>query len=126
MAFSMFIPKEHVEIQYKLLKALEEKCSACKLFDGFTPDYGYIYREFTTPSDCKVAIVYVKYNSCRTYAVYSPETLTGKDLAIFKSFLYKEIKYAEPDEQIVVFSQKDYDAIMKYNYGKPINVKLYV
>lgn len=126
MAFSMFIPKEHVEIQYKLLKALEEKCSACKLFDGFTPDNEYIYRRFTDLSDYKAAIVYAEYKSCHTYAVYSPETLTEKDFAIFESFLYKVLKYAEPDEQILVFSQKDYDAIMKYNYGKPINVKLYV
>lgn len=53
-------------------------------------------------------------------ALYSPEWLTEKDLVIY-SYLLRD---ADSDDHIVVFSQKDYDAVKQYLYGKEVDVKL--
>ena len=117
--------KERVEMQHQLMIALESKCSVCELFKGMSPDSSYIYTlrnsNFTEP----VMLAFAQYNDCKAYAVYASEDLTEKQLSVFEYFLREVKQYAEENEQIVVFSQKNYDAIMKYNYSEPISVKLY-
>lgn len=57
-----------------------------------------------------------------TYAIHAPEYLTKEQFVVIE-FVLRDIK---PDDKIVVFSQESYNALGKYSYGKPINVRLYV
>ena len=118
--------KERVELEYQLVTTLEAKCNACKLFFGIKPDNIYIYTVHNNRSKEPIILAFAQFNSLSTYAVYAPEQLSEIQLTAFDQFVNEVKLYAEEGERIVVFSQENYDAIMKYNYGKPMNVILYV
>lgn len=116
--------KERIDHQYHLMLALKSKCATCDIFNGISPDKEYLFtiQDYDEPADIAVAVYY----ECKTYAVYASDDLAENQLSVFELFLRDVKKYAEPGEQIVVFSKRDYDAIITYNYGEPINVKLCV
>lgn len=119
--------RETVEKQYKLLSALEAECVACRELSGEKPDLEYIYEEYDMDKVPKTACIAVaQYNASNTYAVYAPADLPESHLSIFELFLREVKEYAEAGDRIIVFSQRDYDAIIKYSYGTlPADVILY-
>lgn len=127
MPLTSTVSKERLERQNQLLATLEAKCADCEELKGMKSDNEYIYFVHDQHPDGPAMLAYAVYNKCKTYAVYVSEELADERLGIFSYFMSNVKKYAEPDEQIIVFSQRDYDAINKSNYGNPImNVKLHV
>lgn len=123
MPFTSQKSKQRITLDYQLMLALQEKCAKYVMFTGLSPEKEYI---FTAHLDSPATIAVAEYHTCKTYAVYSSDELTKDLLSVFEFFLRDVKQHAEPGEQIVVFSQKDYDAVVKYLYGAPINVKLCV
>ena len=120
------VPRELLKRQMELLEKLEAKCADCEELKGVKPDQECIQfvhdRHYAGPT----MIAYAQYTECKTYAVYMPDELSEERLGDCYYFLDLVTKYAEKDEQIIVFSQRDYDAMMRNNYSSPINVKLHV
>ena len=127
MPIAKFISKEQIEHKRQLLLELEEKCSACDDLKGLTPDKEYLYTVWTRGKSNLSMLAVSQYDSCHTYAIYMPDELIEEHILVFDHFLSEIQEYAGENEQIIVFSQKSYDTINKYNYGgKKLNVKLYV
>lgn len=126
MAFVSDTSKERIKYEYELLLSLEEKCTTCDLLKGLTPDKEYIYTLHGILPPAKIACAH--YSNSKTYAVYSTGNFDEAQLFIFESFLDEVRSSAneEQNEQIVVFSKEDYNAIMNFNNGELIDVKLCV
>ena len=119
MPIASISSKEEVVSHYELIQKLEEKCKCCKLFKGKDAEQTWIYtvsnpipRKYTT----KVAIS--KYG--KKYAMLTPEALTEEDLVIFE-FVFRE---TDPEDEIVVFSKRDYHAAKKYLYDMKNKITL--
>ena len=115
--------KKHIESAYNLIAMLQEKCESCKIFRGQTAKETYIYsvcNDYST-DDGPAMVAIAKFGD-DTYAIQPPQYLTDEQFGVFE-FVLRDIK---PDDKIVVFSLESYNALGKYSYGKPINVRLYV
>ena len=122
MPMLSLVSKKQLELQLNSLLELEKKCVEHKIFKETEEANFYtfsILRDYTTESGHAMLAVA---NSNNVYAIHTPEYLTEKQMAVFE-FLLRD---AEPHEKIIVFSQKSYDAVKKYSYGKSLNVTLYV
>ena len=124
MPLVSFTSEKEVALKSNTIERLKQECLHCSLLSGKTADATFVY----TVTGCSLVnssdpmmLAFAHYNG--TFAVYTPSYLTGKQLVIYEYFLRDEIK---PHETIIVFSKKDYEAIQKYRYSKPINVKLCV
>lgn len=116
-------PKKQIETQYNAIANLQKKCESCKLFRGKVAASIFIYSvcsDYTT-EDGPAMLAIADFGN-NEYAIYAPRYLTDEQLVVF-GFVLRDVN---DTDQIVVFSQKSYDAVKKYSYGKPVNVKLYV
>lgn len=107
--------KSCIESESNLLKALETQIASWSQ----KPTSMYIF-ELHQVFDGKeefpeIAVATFGPHSC---ALYAQENLTEKELVIFEFFL----RDLDPDDQIVVFNQRDFDAVKKYLYGKKVDV----
>lgn len=121
MPFISRASKKHVETQYNALAKLQEKCEACKVFQGQTAKEIYTYEvcgDYST-EDGPAMVAIAKYGN-DTYAIHAPEYLAKEQYVVIE-FVLRDIN---PSEKIVVFSLETYNALGKYSYGKPINVQL--
>lgn len=123
MALISTTPKKQIETQYNAIAKLQEKCESCKLFRGKVAESVFIYSVCvdyeTEDGPAMLAIADFGNND---YAIYTPDYLTDKQLIVFE-FLLRDV---ENNDKLVVFSERSYDAVKKYSYGKPVNVKLHV
>jgi hypothetical protein len=95
------------------------KCKESKLFARKDAEQTFIYsvsNPIPTRYDMMIAIS--KYG--KKYAMLTPEDLTEKELMVFE-FVLRDV---DLDEEIVVFTKREYDAVKKYLYGKKIKVTL--
>ena len=119
MPMSSMISKEEVCKQYGLLGMLEIKCKRSKLFAKKEAEQTFIYSIFNPiPPKYSMMAAISKYG--KKYAILTPEDLTEKELVIFE-FVLRE---ADPDDEFVVFSKRDYHAAKKYLYDKKNKVTL--
>ena len=124
MPFCRTALRSKIEEEYRLIQELKDKCLNIDFLQGVSPDEEYVY-EVHYMTDKELAILAVaQYNNCHTYAVNTSENVTEEELEVFEFFIKDVKKYLEPDDQILVFSKKSYDAVKKYNYGRPVNVIL--
>lgn len=117
MPISLTISKKEVVNQYEIIKMLEEKCKTCRMFVEKEADSTFIYSISNPIAPKYLAMVAIsKYG--KTYAMLTPDNLNQEDLLIFESVL----RSADPDEEIVVFTERDYNAVKKYLYNKKCEV----
>ena len=120
MPMASISSKKEVNRQYHLIQILEEKCKLWKLFAGKEAETTFIYSVCNPiPPKYDTMVAISKYG--KTYAMLTPNDLTQEELVIFE-FALREI---DSDEEIVVFSRRDYNAAKKYLYGKKNKVSLY-
>jgi len=113
------ISKEEICKQHGMIGMLMIKCKSCKLFERKEAERSWIYtvsNPIHPKYDTMVAIS--KYG--KKYAMLTPEDLTEEEMIVFAYVLDD----AEPDEEIVVFTQRDYDAVKKYLRDKKNKVTL--
>ena len=121
MPFVSTISKNKVAEQYNTIKLLEKSCKSCKLFVRREPEYTIIYSIHNPDSRIQDSMVAIsKYG--KTYAMRTPENLSMEGFGIFE-FVLRDL---ETDEEIVVFSRKDYDAVKAYLRDKENKVIMYV
>ena len=123
MPFISTTSKKQIETQCNAIAKLQEKCEACKVFREQTAKEIYTYSicgDYST-DDGPAMVAIAKYGD-DTYAIHAPEYLTKEQYVVIE-FILRDIK---PDDKIVVFSLESYNALGKYSYGKPINVRLYI
>ena len=111
------ISKKEVERQKKTLEILElnlgELCNKIKI------EYIFQLTNYYATNDGPAMLAVAILEDGR-YVVYGPEYLTKKQLIIFE-FLLQDVDF---DDNILVISQRDYDAIKKYLFGRNVNVQL--
>ena len=110
-----------IELHHDAIAKLQEKCESCKLFQAQTAKETYTYsvcREYVT-DEGPAMVAIAKYGE-DTYAIYAPDYLTERQLVVLE-FILRDIK---SEDKIVVFSQKCFNALGKYSYGKQLNVRL--
>ena len=120
MPLVSIIPKEEICKQHELIGMLMIKCKSCKFFARRKAEQTWIYavaNPIHPQYDTMVAIS--KYGE--KYAILAPEDLTEKELIVF-DYLMNEIGH---NDEIVVFSQRDYDAVKKYLRDKKNKVMLF-
>ena len=113
------VSKKKFNIYKNLFETLETRIAP--LLNGKEPDDEYIFEfqdsSYSTDDDpAMVAMAYIG----NVYAICTPDYLTDEQLAIFEEILWD----VESDNHIVVFSQRDYDAVKKYLCGKEVDVKM--
>ena len=119
MPMSLTISKKEVIKQYELIKMLEEKCKTCRMLVGKEAEATVIYsisNPIAPKYDAMVAIS--KYD--KIHAMLTPADLSEEELLIFEYAL----RGAEPDEEIIVFTKREYKAVKKYLYDKKNKVIL--
>lgn len=130
MALVSQTPKAVIKRQYNLLEQLEEKCSNCEFLKGLIPEVEYIYTFHDSASSTqgeRPMLAIAQYNSCNTYAIYSQGRMTQGQLYAYELFLRDSVKkYAEPGDQIVVFSKESYEFVKNYVSDKTIGVILHI
>ena len=117
MPFVSTTTKKRVQVYQYAFVRLETVIAP--LLDGKEPDSEFIYeldsRYSTDDGPAMIAVARIG----DRHALYAPEYLTEKQLVIFEFFL----RDADSNDHLVVFSQRDYDAVKKYLYGKDVDVK---
>ncbi len=115
--------KEIIEIQYQLIKELEEKCEKCKYLNAEKEEmlYTYSIEGKCYGSQNKPAMIAVaQYTD--TYAIHVPKYLDGEQWTILDSFLVG----VDSNEKIIAFSKEVFDNIEKHGYGRKLNIILNV
>ena len=115
--------KARIELQHNLISGLDEKCKSCELLRGKIAQRSYtyeVYRNYTNVED--TFIIAIAAYGGGIYAMYALEEVAEKKMRFLEYFL----KDLEPEDVIIVFSEKIFKAVKKYSYGRPINVELYV
>jgi hypothetical protein len=79
--------------------------------------YELDYRYFTEDGPAMIAVAQIG----NSLALYAPEYLNENQLVIFEFFL----RAADSKNELIVFSQKDYDTIQRYLYGKEVDIKTF-
>ena len=119
MPMVSIISKEEICKQHDLLGMLMLKCKMCKPFAGKDAEQTFIYSVSNPiPPKYDMMIAVSKYG--KKYAMLTPEDLTEKELVVFEFIL----RDADPDEEIVVFTKREYNAVKKYLYDKKNKVTL--
>lgn len=77
--------KQSIFPKYELIKTLEEKCKACKLFYSKDADQTYVYSVTDLSPTYHSMIAVSKYGD--RYALYASEDLTDKEMGVFAYFL---------------------------------------
>lgn len=115
--------KKQIETQYNAISKLQEKCESCDQFRGKVAKSIYIYEVCTDyrTSDGPAMLAIADYGD-NNYAIHTPDYLTDEQLTVFE-FLLRDV---DNNDKLVVFSQRSYDAVKKYSYGKLVSVKLHV
>lgn len=114
------VSKERVEVQYKAMEKLLWKCEECSCLKGKTAEEVWCYwvcSDYST-EDGPAMVAIAKFGN--VYAMRTPDYLTEKQLVVFEFVL----RDAAPQDEVVVFSQRDYDAVQKYKYSKKNKVRL--
>ena len=119
MPFVSIIQKEEICKQHGLIGSLMIKCKSCKFFARKEVDLTWIYA-VSNPVHPKVDTMVAISKYGKKYAMLTPEDLNEKEMIVF-DFVLQEI---EPEEEIVVFTQRDYDAVKKYLRDKKNKVTL--
>ena len=116
MPFVSTTPKKRVKTYQDAFNRLE---SLIDHLLGKEPEEEYIYeldsRYSTDDGPAMIAVAIIG----DSHAVYAPKYLTDKQLVIFEHFLRK----ADSNDHLIVFSQRDYEAVKKYLYSKEVDVK---
>ena len=115
MSFVLKDLKEHIAEEYITLERLESKCNSCRFFKGRNAEETFIYVVYEP--DTMVGIS--RYG--KKYAMLTPDSLTEEELIVF-AYVLEEMG---PDEEIVVFTKRDYNAVLKYLRGKKNTVTLF-
>ena len=113
MPLASTISKEEICKQHGLIGMLMIKCKSCKLFAGKEAEQTFIH-SVSNPIPPKYNMMAAISKYGKKYAVLTPEDLTEKELVIFE-FILRE---ADPDDEFVVFTRREYNAAKKYLYGK--------
>lgn len=113
--------REIIEIQYQLIKELEEKCENCKYLNAEREEMLYTYsiegKCYGFPN--KPAMVAIaQYTDA--YAIHVPKYFKEQQWTIFDSFLVE----VESSEKIIVFSKEVFENIEKHSYGRKLNIIL--
>lgn len=107
--------KKYIKIYQTALEYLEQEMKGKEL------DAEYIYElDGSYATDDGPAFIAVALIDDTHAALYAPEYLTEEQLAVFEIFL----RTADSNDHFLVFSQRDYDAVQKYLYGKKVDVKI--
>ena len=114
--------QKQIEAEYNAIKKLQEKCKSCKAFRGKVAKSTFIYLVHGYKTDDGPAMLAIANYEDNNHAIYTPAYLTEEQLVIFE-FLLRDV---DKNDKITVFSRRSYDAVKKYSYGKPVNVKLHV
>lgn len=113
--------QKEIKLQQKAMEELMSKCEENNLFKGKPAEevlcYYYVLGYNYTDDGAPIVAI-AKFEN--VYAMRAPECLTEEQLEVFK-FALQDV---QPQNEIVVFSQRDYDAVMKYKYNKAIKVTL--
>ena len=116
MPFVSTTPKKRVKTYQDAFNRLESLISHLL---GKEPEEEYIYeldsRYSTDDGPAMLAVAIIG----DSHAVYAPKYLTEEQLVIFEFFLRK----ADSNDHLIVFSQRDYEAVKKYLRGKEVDVK---
>ena len=109
------VTQKQVKAQHEAMEKLLWKCEESNLFKKSVEQVWcyYVCGDYVT-DDGPAMVAIAKFGN--VYAMRTPEYLTEKQLVVFEFVL----RDAEPQDEIVVFSKKDYDAVMKYKYNKEI------
>ena len=109
------VTQKQVKVQQEAMEKLLWKCEESNLFKKSAEQVWcyYVCGDYAT-DDGPAMVAIAKFGN--VYAMRTPEYLTEKQLVVFEFVL----RDAEPQDEIVVFSKKDYDAVMKYKYSKEI------
>ena len=119
MPLVSIISKEEICKQHGLIGMLMIKCKSCKFFERKEAEQSWIYavsNPIHPKFDTMVAIS--KYG--KRYAMLTPEDLTEKEMIVF-DYVMNEV---DPDDEIIVFTQRDYNAVKKYLRDKKNKVTL--
>lgn len=119
MPFVSTTPKKLVKTYQNAINRLDSLIAP--LLNGAEPEEEYIYKLDSSysaddgPAMIAVAIIGDK---C---ALYAPEYLSRNQLVIFEMFLREAVS----NYHLVVFSQRDYDAVTEYLHrrGREVDVK---
>ena len=89
------------------------------LLNGKEAEKEFIYeldhRYITDDGPAIIAVAQID----NSLALYAPEYLNEYQLVIFEFFL----RAADSKDELIVFSQRDYDTIQRYLYGKEVDIK---
>ena len=109
------VAQKEVNAMHEAMEKLLWKCEESKRLGKGAEQVWchYVYGEYAT-DDGPAMVAIAKFGN--VYAMRTPEYLTEKQLVIFEFVL----RHVEPQDEIVVFSMRDYDAAMKYKHGKKI------
>lgn len=115
MAMVSTTSKKHVDKQQEAFKILESGLDKKKIEEEYIFELDNRYS-----TDAGAAMVAIAKLKDDTYALYAPEYLNEKQLVVFEFLL----RNADENDHILVFSQRDYDAVKKYTYDKEVDVKI--
>ena len=118
MALTSVISKQQLKMHLDALKTLEQKIAY--YYGDVEVEDERIFKLIDYNLNSNQALIVALATIGDETALYSPEWLTEKELVIYSYLL----RCADSDDHIVVFSQKDYDAVKQYLYGKEVDVKL--
>lgn len=124
MPFSSTVTQKTLEVKLDAIQKLRWKCEECKHFKGKDPEVAWCfeisdYYDDKYSSENGPAIVAIaKFGD--VYAMMTPMYLTEKQMVVWEFVL----RMMEEKDEIVVFSQRDFDVISRYNF-KRIKVRLY-
>lgn len=109
--------KKWVELQLTAMKELEEECKAHVFFELKEPDEVYVYcfasDEFRRVNEERRVIVAIaRYGNI--FAMKTPDYVTDENLSIFNEVLNDLDRKSE----VVLFTEKDYEAVIRYNSKK--------
>lgn len=116
MSLVSITPKKYVKIYQDAFERLE---SLITNLLSKEPEEEYIYeldsRHSADGGPAMLAVAIIG----DSHAVYAPKYLTEEQLVIFEHFL----READSNDHLIVFSQRDYEAVKKYLRGKEVDVK---
>ena len=117
MSYVSTIPKKNVKFYQDVLDRLDSLIAP--LLNGAEPEDEFLYkldsRYSTSDGPAMIAVAHIG-DKC---ALYAPEYLSENQLVIFE-YLLRDV---DSNDHLVVFSQRDYDVVQKYLYGKEVDVK---
>lgn len=125
MSNLVIMARESANFAQETFKLLDQKLNDAKKNHEFLKkrktdwEYAFCMNGFYFSGPAFIAVAEFSSEDGDIYAIMAPEYLEERQEKVFEYFLRKISQ-----EQIIVFSKKDYDAIQKFNISK-LDVKLF-